>query len=83
MTRCSVRIAAALVVIALGHGASASAQVGKGAIVDTNTAAEKDLLAMPHMTPAIVKGMTREAALHEHRRAERVPHGPDADRRHS
>ena len=57
MTRCSLRIAAALVVIALGHGASASAQVGKGAIVDTNTAAEKDLLALPHMTAAIVKGL--------------------------
>ncbi len=57
MTRCSRRIAAALVVLALGHGVSASAQVGKGAIVDTNTAAEKDLLALPHMTPAIVKGL--------------------------
>ena len=57
MTRCSLRIAAALVVLALGHAVSASAQVGKGAIVDTNTAAEKDLLALPHMTPAMVKGL--------------------------
>ena len=57
MTRCSLRIAAALVVLVLGHGTSASAQVGKGAIVDTNTASEKDLLALPHMTPAIVKGL--------------------------
>jgi DNA uptake protein ComE-like DNA-binding protein len=38
--------------------ASASAQVGKsGGVVDVNTASEKDLLAMPHMTPAIVKGL--------------------------
>jgi len=34
------------------------AQVGKSVgVVDANTAAEKDLLAMPHMTPAIVKGL--------------------------
>ena len=30
---------------------------GQGPIVDLNTAAEKDLLALPHMTPAIVKGL--------------------------
>ena len=36
----------------------AAAQVGKSlGVVDANTAAEKDLLAMPHMTPAIVKGL--------------------------
>ena len=36
----------------------AQAQVGKSlGVVDANTAAEKDLLAMPHMTPAIVKGL--------------------------
>ena len=35
-----------------------SAQVGKSlGVVDANTAPEKDLLAMPHMTPAIVKGL--------------------------
>ena len=34
------------------------AQVGKSlGVVDANTAAEKDLVAMPHMTPAIVKGL--------------------------
>jgi len=45
------------VVAALGV-ANASGQVGKsGGVVDVNTAAEKDLLAMPHMTPAIVKGL--------------------------
>jgi DNA uptake protein ComE-like DNA-binding protein len=37
---------------------AARAQVGKSlGVVDANTAAEKDLLAMPGMTPAIVKGM--------------------------
>jgi DNA uptake protein ComE-like DNA-binding protein len=36
----------------------ALAQVGKSqGVVDANTAQEKDLLAMPHMTPAIVKGL--------------------------
>ena len=35
-----------------------AAQVGKPlGVVDANTAPEKDLLAMPHMTPAIVKGL--------------------------
>jgi len=34
------------------------AQVGKSlGVVDANLAPEKDLLAMPHMTPAIVKGL--------------------------
>ena len=36
-------------------GFPASAQVGK--LVDPNTATESDLQALPHMTPAIVKGM--------------------------
>ncbi len=36
----------------------AAAQVGKSlGVVDANTAQERDLLAMPHMTPAIVKGL--------------------------
>jgi DNA uptake protein ComE-like DNA-binding protein len=36
----------------------AHALVGKSlGVVDANTAQEKDLLAMPHMTPAIVKGL--------------------------
>ena len=35
-----------------------AAQVGKSlGVVDANTVPEKDLLAMPHMTPAIVKGL--------------------------
>lgn len=36
--------------------ATPAAQVGKG-IVDVNVAAEKDLTALPHMTPAIVKNL--------------------------
>jgi len=44
--------------LAAGVAAPAQAQVGKSmGVVDANTAAEKDLLAMPHMTPAIVKGL--------------------------
>ena len=36
----------------------AHAQVGKSlGVVDANTASEKDLLTMPHMTPPIVKGL--------------------------
>ena len=38
--------------------APAAAQVGKSlGVVDANTATEKGLLTMPHMTPAIVKGL--------------------------
>jgi DNA uptake protein ComE-like DNA-binding protein len=36
--------------------ASAQAQVAKG-LLDPNVAVEKDLLALPHMTPAIVKAL--------------------------
>ena len=39
-------------------GAAAYAQVGKSlGVKDVNTASEQELLAMPHMTPAIVKGL--------------------------
>ena len=52
--RTLVLFAAFVVVTAL----SAHAQVGKSlGVVDANTAPEKDLLGMPHMTPAIVKGL--------------------------
>src|SRR6187551_3117379 len=38
--------------------AAVHAQVGKSlGVVDANTAAEKDLLTFPHMTPVIVKGL--------------------------
>jgi DNA uptake protein ComE-like DNA-binding protein len=41
--------------------ATPAAQVGKSlGVVDANTAAEKDLLTMPHMTPAIVKGLVEK-----------------------
>ena len=51
------RIAVGLWLVAAA-AAPAQAQVGKSmGVVDANTAAEKDLLAMPHMTPAIVKGL--------------------------
>ncbi|MBI4471135.1 MAG: hypothetical protein HY646_00610 [Acidobacteria bacterium] len=36
--------------------AVANAQAGKG-LIDPNTASEKDLLSLPHMTPAVVKGI--------------------------
>jgi DNA uptake protein ComE-like DNA-binding protein len=48
----------AILLLMLIATATASAQVGKSqGVVDANTAPEKDLLAMPHMTPAIVKGL--------------------------
>jgi DNA uptake protein ComE-like DNA-binding protein len=40
----------------LAVAGSAQAQVGKG-LVDPNTAGEKELLSLPHMNPAIVKGI--------------------------
>jgi DNA uptake protein ComE-like DNA-binding protein len=50
-------LAAALLAVA-ATAAPARAQVGKSlGVVDANTAPEKELLAMPHMTPAIVKGL--------------------------
>jgi DNA uptake protein ComE-like DNA-binding protein len=45
-----------VLVLATMVAATASAQVGKG-LIDPNIAPEKDLLSLPHMTPAIVKGM--------------------------
>ena len=52
------RIMAAAVLALSAMAAPAAAQVGKSlGVVDANTAPEKDLLAMPHMTPAIVKGL--------------------------
>ena len=51
-------IMAAAVLALSAMVATAAAQVGKSlGVVDANTAPEKDLLAMPHMTPAIVKGL--------------------------
>jgi DNA uptake protein ComE-like DNA-binding protein len=39
------------------HDRNVSAQVGKGSIIDVNTASEKDLAALPHLTPTVVKGL--------------------------
>jgi DNA uptake protein ComE-like DNA-binding protein len=50
--------AAATVVVLLMVAATVNGQVGKSlGVVDLNAVAEKDLLALPHMTPAIVKGI--------------------------
>src|ERR1043166_628287 len=49
-------VAATLVIMIIG--ASASAQVGKSlGLIDFNTASEKDLSALPHMTSEIVKNI--------------------------
>jgi DNA uptake protein ComE-like DNA-binding protein len=50
-------VAIVMLAVAFAVGSTLSAQVGKGSILDVNTAAEKDLLTLPHMTPAIVKGV--------------------------
>ena len=55
--RSSLIVALVALAFALDFGSILHAQVGKGSIVDVNTAAEKDLLALPQMTPAIVKGI--------------------------
>jgi DNA uptake protein ComE-like DNA-binding protein len=49
-------IVAGLFAVAVLVSTGASAQVGSG-LLDPNVAAEKDLLSLPHMTPAIVKGV--------------------------
>jgi DNA uptake protein ComE-like DNA-binding protein len=49
-------IVAGLFAAAVLVSTGASAQVGSG-LLDPNVAAEKDLLSLPHMTPAIVKGV--------------------------
>jgi DNA uptake protein ComE-like DNA-binding protein len=57
MARYRSLIFAAVVVVALfGRGSTLTAQVGKG-LLDVNTVPEKELLALPQMTPAIVKGI--------------------------
>jgi DNA uptake protein ComE-like DNA-binding protein len=55
--RSSLIVALVALAFALDFGSTLHAQVGKGSIVDVKTAAEKDLLALPQMTPAIVKGI--------------------------
>jgi DNA uptake protein ComE-like DNA-binding protein len=46
-----------MLAVAFGLASILDAQVGKGSILDVNTAAEKELLTLPNMTPAIVKGV--------------------------
>jgi DNA uptake protein ComE-like DNA-binding protein len=49
---------AAAIAAMIAAGMPLHAQVGKSlGVVDANSAPEKDLLGMPHMTPAIVKGL--------------------------
>jgi len=59
MNRKRSSLFAALALTALvTFGVNVEGQVGKSlGIVDANSAAEKDLLALPNMTPAIVKGL--------------------------
>ena len=52
----SVRAAAVALALAVMAAVSPAAQVGKG-LLDANTAAEKDLLGVPHMSAAIVKAL--------------------------
>ena len=69
--------AAALLGVLAG---SAEAQVGKSlGVVDANTAAEKDLLAMPHMTPAIVKGLIDKRPFASITELNAYPARPEAD----
>jgi DNA uptake protein ComE-like DNA-binding protein len=50
--------AVASIVLAVSFTLNVQGQVGKSlGLIDANSAAEKDLLALPHMTPAIVKGI--------------------------
>jgi hypothetical protein len=53
ITRLILTVAMAALLVTIGE---ARAQVGKG-IMDFNTATEKDLLTLPNVTPAIVKGL--------------------------
>ncbi|MEK6287771.1 MAG: hypothetical protein AABO57_18795 [Acidobacteriota bacterium] len=46
------------IVLAVSLSVNVDGQVGKSlGLIDANAATEKDLLALPHMTPAIVKGI--------------------------
>jgi DNA uptake protein ComE-like DNA-binding protein len=53
MTKTIRRVATAFLIV-IGACSAAGAQVGKG-LIDPNVASEKELLGLPHMTPAIVK----------------------------
>jgi DNA uptake protein ComE-like DNA-binding protein len=58
MTTTPMILTALLFALMVAPGA---AQVGKSlGVVDANTVSEKELLTMPHMTPAIVKGLVEK-----------------------
>jgi DNA uptake protein ComE-like DNA-binding protein len=52
-----LRLASVTLALSMNLGGMLPAQVGKGPILDLNTAAEKELLALSPLTPAIVKGL--------------------------
>ena len=53
-----IRMTGAAVALTMAVAANASAQVAKSlGVTDANTIAEKDLAALPHMTPAIAKAV--------------------------
>ena len=56
LTTSARRTAVAAIILAGILRVDSEAQVAKG-LADPNVAVEKDLLALPHMTPAIVKGI--------------------------
>lgn len=56
LTRVLSFLTALTLIVALSHGSPARAQVGKG-LIELNSAPEKELTALPQMTPAIVKGL--------------------------
>jgi DNA uptake protein ComE-like DNA-binding protein len=56
MRRLSVIVTVVALGLALGWSSPAAAQVGKG-LVDLNSAPEKDLAALPHVTPTIAKSL--------------------------
>jgi DNA uptake protein ComE-like DNA-binding protein len=50
--------AVASIALAVSFTLNVQGQIGRSlGLIDANSAAEKDLLALPHMTPAIVKGI--------------------------
>jgi DNA uptake protein ComE-like DNA-binding protein len=56
LRRVLVVITSALFILTLASTRPASAQVGKG-LLDLNSAPERDLAALPHLSPAIVKAL--------------------------
>jgi DNA uptake protein ComE-like DNA-binding protein len=54
----SIRLICAAIALTITASASTSAQVAKSfGVADANTIAEKDVAALPHMTPAIAKAL--------------------------